>query len=66
MVIAVTPDAMRYLIAAVVSGDLAGRALPISTSVTVMGERHSEDGLFDGRSCGILEAAIRLLRRTAL
>jgi hypothetical protein len=31
------------LIAAFVFGDLAGRAWPISTSVTVMGERHSGD-----------------------
>jgi hypothetical protein len=28
---------------AALSGDLAGHARPISTSVTVMGERHSED-----------------------
>jgi hypothetical protein len=42
-VIAVAPDASKYLIAAFVSGDLAGRVWLISTSVIVMADCHSGD-----------------------
>jgi hypothetical protein len=43
MPIAAAPLAIKYATAPFVSGNFAGRAWPISTSVIVMGERNSGD-----------------------